>query len=73
MRKIMSKIPRGWELAYKISRSKVILTTVGVPFTTFTVLGSHIILRHYVQTPEPIKIEVHAQCGAFDRGQGFLP
>ena len=48
----------GWELAYRISRSKVIWTTIGVPSTIITGLGCHIMYRHYVQTPDPIKIQV---------------
>ena len=48
----------GWDLAYRISRSKVIWTTLGVPSTIIAGLGYHILYRHYVQTPDPIKIQV---------------
>ena len=37
---------------------KVILGTTGVPLTTVGALGYHIYHRQFVQTPDPIKIQV---------------
>ena len=37
---------------------KVILGTTGVPLTTVGALGYHIYHRHFIQTPDPIKIQV---------------
>jgi len=57
MRKIPQGWTGGWALAYRIATSKVILTTVGVPFTILGTLSSHILYRVYVQTPDPIEIQ----------------
>ena len=46
------------ELGYRMSQSKLIKASIVIPASLYFGLSSHMMYRHYVETPDPIEIQV---------------
>ena len=45
------------ELGYRMSQSKLIKASIVIPASLYFGLSSHMMYRHYVETPDPIEIQ----------------
>ena len=50
------------ELARRLINSRTFNALLVAPIITFGGLGGHMLYRYYVQTPDPIKLEVGLSC-----------